>query len=202
MAVPAALSGLPRAEKQRALSRYARMPLAVSAQKSGLLLPAVLEKDHHGAPLPANGLWWSVAHKSDFVAGIVSSQKTGLDIEKITPSSPALLNKIAGSAEQRLFKDDSLTLLFRCWTAKEAVLKAEGKGLAGLAGCRIEEVLSKKRLVVVFDKNRWIVEHCFFNGHLAAVVKDKTDRVQWTLLDEEGQERPEGLSPLRRDVAG
>lgn len=190
MAVPEDLAGLPRAEKQRALSRYARTPLAVSAEKSGLSLPDVLRKDHRGAPLSADGLWWSVTHKPDFVAGIVSLEKTGIDIEKVGPFSPALLKKVASPEEQGLFDGDEPTMLFRCWTAKEVVLKAEGTGLAGLARCRIDEVLSHTRLAVVFDKKRWLVEQCFFNGHLAAVVRNKTDRVQWTLLDTDGKETP------------
>jgi 4'-phosphopantetheinyl transferase len=190
MAVPEAVSGLPRAAKQRALSRYARTPLAVSANKAGLILPVVLEKDRRGAPLPAGGLWWSVTHKSGFVAGIVSSEKIGIDIEKIGPFSPALLKKVVSPEEQGLFDGDEPTMLFRCWTAKEAVLKAEGRGLAGLSQCRVEAVVSDTVLAVVFGNHHWIVEQQFFNGHVAAVVKNEDDRVFWTLLDADEKEMP------------
>jgi len=165
---------------------YARTPLAVSAQKAGLPLPAALEKDERGAPLPVNGLWWSVTHKSDYVAGVVARQRIGIDVEKITPFSPSLLNKIVSPEERRLFSEDPPTLFFRCWTAKEAVLKAEGKGLADMSRCRIEAVLSDTELAVVIHNTRWLVEHWFFNDHLAAVVKSGFGRVQWTLLDKSG----------------
>ena len=114
MTVPAAVSGLRRAERQRALSRFAREPLTVSADKAGLTLPALLEKDRRGAPLPADGLWWSVTHKPEFAGGIVSTEKTGIDIEKIAPYSPALMKKIVSPEEARLFDADSTDILFRC----------------------------------------------------------------------------------------
>ena len=187
-AVPAFFSGLPRAERQPALSRLARRPLAVSARKTGVSLPAVLEKNRLGAPLPAGGLWWSVTHKPDFVAGIVSFGKIGIDIEKIAPVSPSLLKKIADPEEQGLFDSDTQTMLFRCWTAKEAVLKAAGKGLSGLGRCRVANVQSDTRLIVTYDKTRWLVEQYHFCGHLAAVTSGTDDRVHWTLLDEEDNE--------------
>ncbi len=190
MAVPPDLADLTRGEKQRALSRLARRPLALSALKTGLTLPTVLEKDGRGAPRPVDGLWWSVTHKPEFVAGIVSSRKTGIDIEKIAPWSPALLKKIADPAERALFVDDPGIILFRCWTAKEAVLKAEGRGLGGLSRCRIERVVNDKLMRIVFDQNAWLVEQCFFHGHVAAVVKNRTDRVFWKLLNEKGEEIP------------
>ncbi len=188
MAVPEALARLPRPEAQRALSRLARQPLALSALKKGVRLPAVLEKSRQGAPLPADDLWWSVTHKPEFVAGVVSFRQTGIDVEKIVPVSSGLFKKIVSPEEQSFFDCNPQTVFFRCWTAKEAVLKAEGKGLAGLNRCRIDDVLDDSCLTVTFDNTRWLVEQWPFNGHLAAVVKEKTDRVQWTMLDADENE--------------
>jgi 4'-phosphopantetheinyl transferase len=190
MAVPAAVSGLRRAERQRALSRFAREPLTVSADKAGLTLPAPLEKDRRGAPLPSGGLWWSVTHKPEFAGGIVSTEKTGIDIEKIVPFSPALMKKIVSPEEARLFDGDAPMTLFRCWTAKEVVLKATGRGLGGLSRCRVEAVVSPATLAVSFDCYLWSVEQRFFSGHLAAVAKKEDDCVFWTLLDADGKEIP------------
>ncbi|MCP3953198.1 MAG: hypothetical protein GY697_13420, partial [Desulfobacterales bacterium] len=53
-------------EKVVHLSAHAREALALSAQETGIVLGA-LEKNDAGAPLPSNGYYWSLAHKSDYV---------------------------------------------------------------------------------------------------------------------------------------
>ena len=189
MAVPPAYSDLPGGERQRALSRYARMPLAVSAQKAGFVLPVDPGKDERGAPRPAGGLWWSVTHKPGFVGGLVSRGRIGIDVEEIVSVSDGLFKKIVSPAEERLFDGDRWLTFFRCWTAKEAVLKATGRGLGGLAACRVAAVADARRLALVFADTPWMVEHFYFAGHLAAVAATAKMAMQWTLLEAPAEER-------------
>ncbi len=158
-------------EKVKWLSRYARKALAASAQKSNVKLDH-LPKDKKGAPLPVNGVYWSLTHKIDFVAGVAAPFAVGIDIEKIKPPSDRLYAKIAGPTEWALAGGDRLDLFFRFWTAKEAVLKAVGKGIAGLSRCCIQKVVDDDLMRVSYDDRVWDVAHFRFEDHLVSVTKN------------------------------
>jgi 4'-phosphopantetheinyl transferase len=167
--------------KVQALSRRAREALSLSAQKSSLVL-TVLDKDPDGVPLPDHGVYWSLTHKSAFVGAVAANWPIGIDIEKIRPPSPALRQRIADPQEWRLASGRDLDrLFFQYWTAKEAVLKAVGKGMAGLSRCRIVQILDPTSLALAYEDRPFLVEERFFAGHVVAVVK-KVERVFWTLL--------------------
>jgi 4'-phosphopantetheinyl transferase len=179
LSVPPVVQALTGREKVKALSRHARGALMQSCQRSGLRLNA-LPKDDRGVPLPVDGIHWSVSHKSDIVGGVAAPLPVGLDLETIRPVSDALMRKVAGEDEWALAAGDRQTLFFRFWTAKEAVLKAEGKGIAGLSRCRILEILDDSRMTVTYDATRWPVVHCQFDRHMAALTSHHY-RVAWTL---------------------
>ena len=167
-------------EKVQALSRLARVALARSCQKSGLCLNA-LPKNDQGVPLPLDGVYWSVSHKSDVVGGVAAPLPVGMDLETIRPVSEALLAKVAGDDEWRLIRGNRQRHFFRFWTAKEAVLKAVGKGMAGLSRCRVEAIVDDTRMMLVYDNTRWPVTHFWFEGHVAALTSHDAD-VSWTLI--------------------
>jgi 4'-phosphopantetheinyl transferase len=162
------------------LSRHARSALKVSARKSGVPLGALL-KDESGAPLPFDGYHWSVTHKSEYVGGVIAPSRVGIDIEKIRTCSELLFKKTADEAEWSLADTDPKILFFRYWTSKEAVLKATGKGIWSLDECRVERVIDENHLVINCENKMWLIEHIFFDRHIASVVKD-TFTVQWSLL--------------------
>ncbi len=167
-------------DKVRALSRMARRALAQSCTQSGLRLEA-LPKDDKGVPLPVDGVHWSLSHKSDVVGGVAAPLPIGLDLETVRPVSDALLNKIAGDDEWQLAGGRRLETFFRYWTAKEAVLKAVGKGIAGLSRCRIREIHDRHRMTLTFDGFLWPVAHVWLGPHVAAVTTHQLD-VHWTLF--------------------
>ena len=51
-----------------------------STNTTGITLGA-LEKNADGAPLPSNGCYWSLAHKSDYVTAVAADTAIGIDIE-------------------------------------------------------------------------------------------------------------------------
>lgn len=178
--VPEERQKLTGREKVDFLSRHARSALEISAQKSGVTITRLL-KGENGEPLPFDGNYWSLTHKTGYVGGVIASTRIGMDIEKIRPCSTALFRKTAQDSEWRLSNADSTRLFFRYWTSKESVLKASGAGIKDLSACRIVRIIDHDHLIVNYKDRQWIVEHHDFNGHMASVVKNHFD-VEWTLL--------------------
>jgi 4'-phosphopantetheinyl transferase len=175
--VPEEKKELSGRESVRFLSQYARKAVFASAQRSGIEI-GELEKDSEGAPAPSNGIFWSLSHKPEYVAGVISDTQIGIDIEQIRPVETSLINRIMDSDEQQVTGEVSYEIFFRCWTAKEAVLKAIGSGLKGLAQCRIHHIIDKATLVVSCHEKHWMIEHVYYDNHVASVVRSEKN-VQW-----------------------
>ena len=168
-------------EKGITLSWHARQALYVSAQKSGLPL-GNLPKDPDGVPLPIDGTYWSITHKSDYVGAVVARTRIGIDVEKIRSCSPALFKKTADDTEWALGNEENTQqLFFMYWTAKEAVLKASGTGITDLHKCRIIQLIDELHLAVDYRGQQWTVEHFFLDGYIASVVQNAC-QVQWMVL--------------------
>jgi 4'-phosphopantetheinyl transferase len=180
LSVPDPYKRLAAREKVLKLSEHARKALAESSQKSGFLIKHLC-KDENGMPLPCNGTFWSITHKTDYVAGVCALNKTGIDIEKIKHCSKALFKKTAHDDEWALAQtEDSFKLFFRYWTAKESVIKADGNGIKDLLRCRITRIIDDTHLMVYFNNKDWHIEHVYFDGHIASVVKN-SQTVQWII---------------------
>ena len=159
-------------EKVVRLSQLARLALRRSCRISGLRLDT-LPKDKDGVPLPVDGVYWSLSHKSEIVGGVAAPMPVGIDLETLRPINAALLDRVADADEWRLVGGgQSEKTFFRFWTAKEAVLKAEGKGFAGISRCRIAEIIDPTRMVLTFDDRPWPVVHFWFDNHVAAITAD------------------------------
>lgn len=167
-------------EKVSFLSRHARRALEISAQKNRIQL-GDLKKDENGVPLPFNGNYWSVTHKTGYVAGVIARERIGIDLEIIRSVKEALFRKTAHDNEWAISDTDKTVLFFRYWTSKESVLKASGTGIRDLLQCRIERIIDDNVLVINYKEQHWYIEHFYFNGHIASVVKNNVD-VEWTVF--------------------
>jgi 4'-phosphopantetheinyl transferase len=179
LAVPDKEQKLTGREKVANLSNHARRALEISAQKSCIEL-SDLTKNENGAPLPFGGNYWSLTHKPRYVGGVIAPTQIGIDIEKIRPCSKALFRKTANESEWGLSGADSFKLFFRYWTSKESVLKASGTGIRDLSKCRIVQIIDRNHLVINYEDRKWLIEHFYFDGHIASVVKNDFD-VEWTI---------------------
>ncbi len=179
LAVPDKEQKLTGREKVANLSNHARRALEISAQKSCIEL-GDLTKNENGAPLPFGGNYWSLTHKPRYVGGVIAPTQIGIDIEKIRPCSKALFRKTANESEWGLSDADSFKLFFRYWTSKESVLKASGTGIRDLSKCRIVQIIDHNHLVINYEDRKWFIEHFYFDGHIASVVKNDFD-VEWTI---------------------
>ncbi len=168
--VPTHLQNLRGRAQVAILSRLARMAMRLSARLTGVVPPADV-KDALGAPQPQGGIHWSVTHKLEFVAGVVADAPVGIDIEPVRSPPEALYRRIAAVDEWHLGSDPRAPRLFyRVWTAKEAVLKAEGVGLRGLSRCRVTAVPDQATMQLVFDGRAWTVAHHYLDTHVLALT--------------------------------
>lgn len=177
--------GLKGRAKVAALRREARKALALSAGFADCAL-GPLEKRDSGAPIPSDGIHWSLSHKSAYVAAVTARRPVGIDIEQIKPMPRGVHDRIAGPEEWALAPVRDTRLFFRYWTAKEAVLKAVGIGLTGLDDCRIRQIPDDSHLVVAHAGKIWTVTHYWVGqDHLVTLTSDGFD-IAWHLLREDG----------------
>ncbi len=178
--VPETIKELKGKKKVAALSLFARESVKASGIISKLPLDR-LDKSVLGIPLPSNNIFWSVTHKLDFVAGVVSTGQIGIDIEQIKDVSNAVFERIVDPEEKKHFSSNNKALVFfRAFTAKEAVLKKTGHGIRGLSKAKIKMVVDDQNLVVQYLNQKYLVENFSFDGYLASVTKDNVD-VKWII---------------------
>lgn len=162
-----------------ALSRLARECVKASSLKSNLDAER-FENDQSGVPLPSNGIFWSLSHKPEYVAGVVSKQRVGIDIEQLKPVSDALFKRIVDKTEASCFLNpDRIFVFFRVFTAKEAVLKKTAVGIKGLSKAKIVGVPDDDHLIVHYQDKKYQVENFYFDDYLASVTKDNLD-IEWS----------------------
>jgi 4'-phosphopantetheinyl transferase len=179
--LPVAKAGhrLSGSEKVARLSRISREALKLSAGKWGVTL-GELQKDENDVPCPFDGHYWSLTHKSKYVAAVVGKDKIGIDIEEIKPRSKAIFSLVASDEEWERAQDRSLDIFFRYWTAKEAVLKAIGIGIGGLKTCRVVSVPDEHHIILDYRDHTFRVEQLYHKNHIVSVLKEDNE-IEWII---------------------
>ncbi len=164
--------GLSDAERERAgkfLSPEARS--AYVAGRAGLRVALgsylhcspselVIKADENGKPYVDGPVHFNISHSGDLVVGAFSFAPVGIDVERVAREvdirgiasryfTPGEAARIAAAG------DGGRELFFKLWTAKEAMLKLSGAGLAnGLSQAVVEEngecFLDARRVFVRF----------------------------------------------------
>lgn len=175
--VDPSLNGLRGADRVAMLSSMARLAARLSADMGGFSV-GELAKDAGDVPIPSNGYHWSVSHKSKYVAGVVAPHRIAIDVEEIVPRSKGVLDYVATPQEWELAGDRSWHTFFRLWTAKEAVIKGTGAGLADLRKCQVFAIDAG---IVELELNGELyqVEQVEFDGHIAAMLRQENSN--WTI---------------------
>lgn len=178
------LKGLIITAKVTLLRERARQALALSAQRSGLIIKQFL-KDEHGAPLPYQGIFWSISHKTFCVAAVVSKERVGIDVEHLLPRpSQHLLDYIALQEEWQLAGPyPTWEFFYRFWTAKEAAVKATGAGLKDMKKCLVTAIPDERHLILSYGHDLWKIEHYWWRNHLISITSGHKE-VQWMVLAE------------------
>ena len=103
----------------------------------------VFRRTEEGKPYPVGlPVSFSVSHCQKLVVCAVSERPVGIDVERLRPVDIKIARKICTPAEESAllagekpgYTEDPEKILqfFRLWTAKEAMAKAEGKGIGSL----------------------------------------------------------------------
>jgi 4'-phosphopantetheinyl transferase len=112
------------------LGSYLHQPAAsVRFHTNGLGKP---ELDHRDA---SSSLHFNLSHsRSIALLAIANGQPVGVDVEEVRPIEPEVADTHFSASERsqlsELHGDAWLAGFYRCWTRKEAILKAEGVGLS------------------------------------------------------------------------
>ncbi|MGL4206706.1 MAG: 4'-phosphopantetheinyl transferase family protein [Aeromonadaceae bacterium] len=142
--------GMAPARRQSYLA--GRYLLAVGlAQLYGVAACPELVLGEHGRPsftdpgLPD----FSLSHSGETLALVLGSGPLGLDIEQYRPrrNLQRLLESLLSPDEQAWLasEEDGLVAFYQLWTLREAILKASGRGLAGLS--RLQLLPAERRLL-------------------------------------------------------
>ena len=179
--IPIPLSFAPRSPRQVELQReYARIALRHSAELSGAPLDGWKKNDRE-VPQPNGGFHWSITHKRAYAAGVVSTAPVGIDIEHFEPRDRELYDSLAGEEEWAILGERSWSSFFHLWTAKEAVLKANGVGIADLLRCILTSTNENAQMLFQYREHNWATEHHVHDEHVAAVTK-VSSAVEWHIL--------------------
>jgi 4'-phosphopantetheinyl transferase len=130
----------------------------------------ILEGPHGRPELAGLPLHFNVSHSQDkALIAVSSTARIGVDIEALAPIERDLVERFFSSAEQAslaaLAGPDWERGFYRCWTRKEAFVKALGRGLS----------LPLEDFDVTIDENPRLIR-CRFapvsNWHLAPIATD------------------------------
>ena len=181
--LPVAKAGhkLSGSEKVARLSRISREALRLSASKWDVTL-GELVKDENDVPCPFDGHYWSLTHKSKYVAAVLSRDIVGIDIEEIKPRSKSIFSLVASDEEWDRAQDRSLDTFFRYWTAKEATLKATGVGIGGLKACRVVSIPDEHHVVLDYRDHTFLVEQLYHKDHIVSVLKQGNE-IEWIIKE-------------------
>ncbi len=152
------------------------------AMRSTGLTPWVPERDPRGAPLAHDGWHVSKSHCPEALAAALACQPVGVDIEPIRWSRVAEWDRVVSDEERALLEPFDAFAFTRLWTAKEAVLKADGIGIGGLSGCRLVAVEGPECLVLRQAGVLRPVHQRTWANHVVSVYSEGAQSVSWAHL--------------------
>lgn len=111
-------------------------------------------REKNGRPYAVGMPFFNVSHSGDFVACAVDTQPVGIDVEALRPIRPTLAKRVCCPEELAFIAPsgefDSARFL-RVWTAKEACLKQNGRGIFAGASEKHDIFLALRQTCVVRD---------------------------------------------------
>ena len=152
------VESLPPPQRAKRQSELARVALRRCAELAGAPLEG-WTKNADDVPQPQYGWHWSIAHKPTMAVAAIARVPVGVDVERIVPRrNKGLFDHVADEDEWRIMGVRSWHSFYRLWTAKEAVLKANGVGIGSLGRCRVARA-TRDSVEAGFNGRGWNVSH-------------------------------------------
>lgn len=143
-----------------------------------------VQTSENGKPFVENiyKLCFNVSHSADIVVIAMTGWAVGIDVENLDRKvdAAAVLRRFFSPAEQASCAEnlliDAKKTFFRGWTRKEAVLKATGEGIAGLAHNEISFAPRLTRAMLSYRGSHEAADSWFFHefapapGYIAALA--------------------------------
>lgn len=150
-----------RASLRFLLARYLSLPVKSFAVKT----------EENGKPYVENryNLAFNLSHSGNIAVIALADRPVGIDVEQLTRKvdSDAVLQRFFSPLEQSSHAQysqlDPAHTFFRGWTRKEAVLKATGEGIAGLAHNEISFAPDLPRAMLSYQGSREVAQTWFFH---------------------------------------
>jgi len=161
--------------------RLGRAALELSARLAHRppILGDAFPRDAGRAPLPVRGAgttWhWSTTNTAGLAAAVVAPVRVGIDAEWLDRPRIHAPLEYFDPKERALLGLDERRGVLALWSAKEAVLKARGVGMAGMGRVRVLTVDSRtagdrRRLVASLDGELASVELLWVGPHVLALA--------------------------------
>ena len=102
--------------------------------------------NEHGKPYIANGPEFSISHCKEGIAVAADDKPIGIDIEGIRHAEEDLIRRVMNAEElEQVYsganEQEQARIFTRLWTQKEAVVKAQGVGIASFE--QLQQVLAQ-----------------------------------------------------------
>jgi 4'-phosphopantetheinyl transferase len=128
-----------------------------------------MRMDKYHKPYFTNGLNFNISHSGDYILCVLSTEnKVGIDLEEIRPLDTTCYASCF-TDQELLYLNNSGQLLksfYHLWTRKEAVIKADGRGMT-MPLLNFDVVRSP----VIVDNNTWYLKEvpvaAGYSAHLA-----------------------------------
>lgn len=179
-------SHLPAAVRVSNQRRAARAACLDSAGRLGLKI-SELHQDSSGVPLPIKGWHWSISHTRGMVCGVIYPAPIGIDVERVQRRRQEIVAATATRAEYDVAGGFRWHTFTRIWSAKEAVLKKAGCGLAELSKSVLVAAPSPRAMVIHHRDALHFVHQRFHRGHYVSISADIADdaEIRWDWEDDE-----------------
>lgn len=116
----------------------------------------IFSKTELGKPFLKNhpNIHFNISHSGDMVACIIADYPVGIDIQKIRSYNQKIAERVCNEKEFKKIENSSDKSLefIKIWTQKEAVIKRDGKSIAG----NIKNVLENQNVFSQRINNYWI----------------------------------------------